>query len=79
MDLKQLDIRPVPPREKHPTIFVKFDALKNGEGFQLLNDHVPMPLYYQFNAERPDQFGWESVKQGPEVWRVNIFKISEVK
>lgn len=74
MTLKELDIRPVPPREKHPTIFATFDALKNGEGFQLINDHDPVPLYYQFNAERPNQFKWEYVEKGPEVWRVNISK-----
>lgn len=75
MDLNQLDIRLVPPREKHPKIFSTFDALIKGEGFQLINDHDPMPLYYQFNAERPNQFGWEYVERGPEVWRVNIFKV----
>ena len=74
MELKQLDIRSVPPREKHPTIFATFDALKNGEGFQLVNDHDPMPLYYQFNAERPNQFGCDYIEKGPEVWRVNISK-----
>jgi len=75
MELKELDIRPVPPREKHPAIFATFDALKNGEGFQLINDHDPMPLYYQFNVERPNHFGWEYVEKGPEVWRVNINKL----
>ncbi|MCZ7603195.1 MAG: DUF2249 domain-containing protein [Melioribacteraceae bacterium] len=70
----QLDIRSVQPREKHPTIFKTFDELNAGETFQLINDHDPMPLYYQFQAERPEQFGWEYVEQGPEVWRVNISK-----
>lgn len=74
MAVKELDIRPVPPREKHPKIFATFDALKNGEGFQLINDHDPIPLYYQFNAERPNQFNWEYVEKGPAVWRVNIYK-----
>jgi uncharacterized protein (DUF2249 family) len=76
METKQLDIRPVPVRKKHPTIFRTFDNLANGETFQLINDHDPMPLYYQFNAERPNQFGWEYVERGPEVWRVNISKTS---
>lgn len=75
MELKELDIRPVPPREKHPTIFETFDALHIGEEFQLVNDHDPMPLYYQFNAERTNQFGWEYVEKGPQVWRVNIKKL----
>ncbi len=73
-ELKQLDVRPLVPREKHPTIFSTFDALKPGETFQLVNDHDPMPLYYQFNVERPGAFGWEYVEKGPEVWRVNISK-----
>lgn len=75
MQLKQLDVRPIPVREKHPTIFATFDALKSGEGFQLINDHDPMPLYYQFNDERPNQFRWEYVERGPEVWSVNIFRV----
>mgnify|MGYP005851706609 CR=1 FL=1 len=75
MEMRELDIRPVPVRDKHPTIFATFDALKSGEGFQLINDHDPMPLYYQFSAERPEKFGWEYVERGPEVWRVNITKV----
>ncbi len=75
MEIKTLDIRPVHPREKHSTIFKMFDSLNNGETFQLINDHDPMPLYYQFNAERAEQFGWEYVERGPEVWRVNITKV----
>ena len=75
MTYTELDIRPVPPREKHPTIFTTFDKLTAGETFQLINDHDPMPLYYQFNAERPNKFNWEYVEKGPEVWRVNISKL----
>ena len=77
MTYKELDIRPIQPREKHPTIFAEFDNLNNGETFQLINDHDPKPLYYQFNAEMPNQFGWEYVEKGPEVWRVNISKVSK--
>lgn len=72
--IKQLDVRPIMPREKHPTIFSTFDALTPGETFQLINDHDPMPLFYQFEAERKNQFDWEYVEKGPAVWRVNISK-----
>ena len=70
--IKELDVRPIVPREKHPAIFSTFDALQHGETFQLVNDHDPMPLYYQFQAERNNQFGWDYIEKGPEVWRVNI-------
>ncbi len=70
----ELDIRVVPPREKHPAIFRTFDALPPGEGFVLVNDHDPFPLRYQFEATRAGQFAWTYVESGPTVWRVRIEK-----
>ncbi len=71
---RTLDVRVIPPREKHPTIFQTFHALNPGESFVLLNDHDPMPLRYQFEAEHAGQFGWEYLEKGPAVWRVAISK-----
>ena len=71
-----LDVRVIPPREKHPTIFGTFAALKPGESFVLVNDHDPKPLYYQFAAEHEDSFTWKYLEQGPETWRVRIGKKS---
>ena len=71
----QLDVRVIPPREKHPTIFRTFDALEPGESFVLVNDHDPFPLRFQFQAERPGQFGWEYLESGPVVWRVEISRV----
>ncbi len=69
-----LDIRPVPVREKHPTIFRSFDELEPGKTLLLINDHDPKPLYYQFAAERMGQFEWNYVESGPQVWKVEIGK-----
>ena len=66
------DVRQVPPPQRHPLIFQTFEALQVGERFQLVNDHDPKPLFYQFKAERAGQFSWDYVEQGPSVWRVNI-------
>ena len=74
--IKELDVRVIPPPQKHPTIFNTFDALSQGEGFQLVNDHEPRPLLYQFQIERTGQFNWQYVEQGPDVWRVNITKVA---
>lgn len=38
----------------------------------LVNDHDPLPLYYQFAAEHIGAFRWEYEESGPEVWRVRI-------
>lgn len=67
-----LDVRLLPPREKHPTIFATFDALEPGTAFVILNDHDPVPLRYQFMAERGEGFTWHYLEQGPELWRVEI-------
>lgn len=74
MSGKELDIRVVPPSEKHPAIFRTFDALDAGDGFTLINDHDPFPLRRQFEATRAGQFNWSYVEQGPAVWRVLIEK-----
>ncbi len=70
--MKTVDVREITPRDRHPIIFQTFDALDEGEAFELVNDHDPKPLYYQFLHERPKQFLWEYVEQGPDVWRVSI-------
>jgi uncharacterized protein (DUF2249 family) len=72
--MQQLDVRVIPPREKHPTIFRTFEALRPGEQFVLVNDHNPKPLLYEFRAERPGGFTWTPLEEGPEVWRIAIGK-----
>lgn len=67
-----LDVRSIPPRDRHPKIFNLFDSLQPGEGFILVNDHDPKPLFYQFLHERPDRFTWEYLEEGPVEWRVRI-------
>jgi uncharacterized protein (DUF2249 family) len=75
-DERVLDVRPIPPRIKHSTIFSTFDALAVGESFVLVNDHDPVPLRYQFEFEREGQLGWEYLEQGPELWRVRLSRVA---
>ena len=71
-ETRELDVRELAPRVRHPLIFSTFDALESGESFVLVNDHDPKPLFYQFEAERRDQFRWEYLASGPEEWQVLI-------
>jgi uncharacterized protein (DUF2249 family) len=68
----ELDVRVIPPRDKHPAIFRALDELASGESLLLVNDHDPRPLRYQLDAERPNTFSWEYEAEGPEEWRVRI-------
>jgi uncharacterized protein (DUF2249 family) len=72
-----LDVRNMVPRERHPAIFARLDALKVGDSLRLINDHDPAPLRYQLLAERPDMFAWEPEVQGPEEWIIRIRKVGE--
>jgi uncharacterized protein (DUF2249 family) len=70
--MTELDVRTIQPRDRHTMIFDTFDNLSPGESFELVNDHAPTPLHYQFLHERPDSFEWDAVEEGPETWRVRI-------
>ena len=70
----QVDARKYPPKDKHDTIFAAFENLEPGQKMELINDHDPRPLHYQMMGEYTDQFEWEYLEQGPEVWRVAIGK-----
>lgn len=75
MDTNQeLDVRVIPPAQKHTTIFGRYHGLEAGQSFTLVNDHDPKPLYYNFNAEFAGLFEWEYLESGPKVWRVRIGK-----
>jgi uncharacterized protein (DUF2249 family)/iron-sulfur cluster repair protein YtfE (RIC family) len=67
-----LDVRDLPPAQRHESIFAAYQALRPGAAFVLVNDHDPKPLQYQFEAEHAGQFTWESLEAGPEAWRVRI-------
>jgi uncharacterized protein (DUF2249 family) len=68
----QLDVRTEPPARRHDLILSTYHGLETGSGFVLVNDHDPKPLYYQFAAEYPEQFTWDYLESGPEVWKVRI-------
>lgn len=71
----QVDVRLIPPRERHPLIFSAFRHLASGQVMELINDHDPKPLYYQFQAEMPGKFAWDYLEEGPQTWRVAITKL----
>ena len=49
--MTELDVREIPPVNRHPTIHDAFDELEPGETLTIVNDHEPKPLFYEFQAE----------------------------
>ena len=69
-----VDVSAVIPRERHPRVFNAWHSLAEGTAMALVNDHDPVPLYYQFAAEHRGGFRWEYLERGPDTWRVRISK-----
>ncbi|MFW6448007.1 MAG: DUF2249 domain-containing protein [Halobacteriota archaeon] len=70
----ELDVRTLPPAQRHELIFQAYDALEPGSAFVLVNDHDPKPLYHQFDAEAGPAFHWEYRQREPGEFRVLIGK-----
>jgi uncharacterized protein (DUF2249 family) len=66
--MDRLDVRDVPPAQRHDRIHEAFDALDPGETLVILNDHDPKPLYYEFEAEVDafDADGYRMTKQADD-------------
>ncbi len=75
---KVMDVRPIPCSIKHGLIMKSWFELAPGDFFILLNDHDPVPLRYQFEAEFPGAFAWDYVERGPVDFRVRISKRVQV-
>jgi uncharacterized protein (DUF2249 family) len=71
-EVQRIDVREIAPPQRHSLIFETYHALEPGTAFELVNDHDPKPLYYQFAAEYTDAFSWTYLEEGPKVWRVLI-------
>jgi uncharacterized protein (DUF2249 family) len=69
-----MDVRPIPCSIKHGLILKTWRELPLNGFFILLNDHDPIPLRYQFEAEFGGCFSWDYVERGPEDFRVKITK-----
>lgn len=65
-----------PPQLKHKVIFATFADLAPSTSMQLINDHDPVPLRYQFDAMHPGAFAWEYLEQGPNIFRVKITRLA---
>ncbi|MBI4024515.1 MAG: DUF2249 domain-containing protein [Verrucomicrobia bacterium] len=72
---KVFDVRDIPCSVKHGQILDRWRNLKAGDYFILMNDHDPIPLRYQFEAEFAGAFTWEHLQKGPDVYQVKIARV----
>ena len=73
----QPDVRAIAPRERHSTIVATFNDLEINTALDIVNDHDPKPLYYQFKAKLQDNFSWVCAENGPDVWGLTFRKLAQ--
>jgi uncharacterized protein (DUF2249 family) len=74
--MPRLDLREIPPPERHPLIREAFDEMAAGETLTIVNDHEPKPLFYEFQAD-VDEFdadGYEVERAAPGEYHAELPK-----
>lgn len=66
--MPELDVREIPPVDRHSNIHEMFESMDPGETLTIINDHEPKPLYYEMVAETPDfdEDGYVVNQEAPE-------------
>ena len=69
---EELDVRVLVPIERHKKLVALFGDLPAGESFIFINDHDPIPLYYEFKSIYGDVVGWQYLNRGGREWKVKV-------
>lgn len=70
--IKELDVRTLIPIQRHQKLIQLFKELPAGESFIFINDHDPIPLYYEFKSIYGDVVGWKYLNRGGREWKVKV-------
>ncbi len=70
--IPELDVRVFVPMQRHETLLKMFNELPVGSSFIFINDHDPLPLFYEFRSIHGDVVGWEYLNRGGRDWKVKV-------
>lgn len=68
----EIDVRTLIPIQRHTKLLKIFKELPPHESFVFINDHDPLPLYYEFRSIHGDVVGWEYLNKGGREWKVKV-------
>ncbi len=71
------DVRVLVPIQRHELLIKLFGELPVHEDFIFINDHDPLPLYYEFKSIFGDVVDWEYLKKGGTDWKVKVSRTGE--
>lgn len=70
--IPELDVRPIPHRIRHATVFGALAAIGSGESLDLVAPHNPLPLLAQIADREHGQIAVAYLDQRPEAWRLRL-------
>lgn len=73
----EYDVRSLIPIERHRKLIALFKALALNDSFIFINDHDPIPLYYELKSIHGDVLGWEYLKRGGRDWKVKVTRTED--
>ncbi len=74
-----LDVRVLVPIKRHELLIQLFKDLPVGDSFDFINDHDPIPLFYEFRSIYGDVVGWEYLNRGGREWKVRVSRLEASK
>ncbi|NGM60986.1 DUF2249 domain-containing protein [Sphingobacterium sp. SGG-5] len=75
----ELDVRVLVPIRRHELLIKLFKDLQVDNSFIFINDHDPIPLFYEFRSIYGDVVGWEYLNRGGREWKVKVTRLEESK
>ncbi|RME12577.1 MAG: DUF2249 domain-containing protein [Aquificota bacterium] len=75
LEKETIDLRPIEHGLRHPLVMKKFSELTEREAFLIINDHDPLPLYFQMAITFPKRVGWEYVEHEKDFWKIRIGRL----
>lgn len=75
--IEELDVRVLVPIKRHEKLVKLFGDIKAGGSFIFINDHDPIPLYYEFKSIYGDVVGWEYLNRGGREWKVKVTRTED--
>ena len=70
--MNEIDVRDLIPIKRHEKLLQIFKDLPVNESFTFINDHDPLPLFYEFRSIHGDVVGWEYINKGGREWKVKV-------
>ena len=71
-----LNLCQFPRSQRHGLVLARFDALKVGESFVLVDDHNPVLVNKELENARRGESAWERLDRGPEQYHIRIRRIA---